>query len=238
MGRASTTAIRAILISVSLLAIHFAVTAGQAEEKKKPWVMPVAPEVSKALGAEKMKKLGAEVSRDLGKVKTLRCTFLQERHSELLLRPFRARGTFWHRSPTSLRWEITSPRKSVLLSDGKSAKRYKHFRGKWEEDKLVSAGGLLTALRNLSGWLAGKVPVEGTTAWKIDGGRTFVRLSPCTPELARYLVSIDLLLVEKPWRITAVQLREKSGDRVVIRMLEQESNASLPENIFTHVELP
>jgi outer membrane lipoprotein-sorting protein len=234
----STHTVPKALLLLALVVICFPVPSGQAEEEGKTWTMPAAPGTSLALDAEKTKELAAVLRRDLGKVKTLECSFSQTRHSKLLLKPFRARGTFWHRTPTSLRWEITSPRKSVLLSDGRTAKRFKHFRGKWQEDKLVSSGGLLSALKSLSGWLDGEVPAKGSRAWKLKGDRIYIRMSPTTPALAEYLLSIDLLLTGQPWRISAVQLREKSGDRIVIRILDQKSNVTLPARIFTHVERP
>ena len=49
------------------------------------------------------------------KIKSVSANFSQEKHLQILIKPLVSKGRFYFLAPDSVRWEYTSPVKSILL---------------------------------------------------------------------------------------------------------------------------
>ena len=57
-------------------------------------------------------------------VSSLQADFVQTKHLKLLKRPIVSRGKLYYRRPSQVRWEYTSPIRSIVIMDARGVRRY------------------------------------------------------------------------------------------------------------------
>jgi outer membrane lipoprotein-sorting protein len=164
-----------------------------------------------------------ESQKDL---KTVRASFSQEKHTELLDRPIKSDGTLAIRSGSGVRWEYEG--EMVVIYDGTDL--YFYYTELEEAEKLKGVSGFVGPLAFDIDLLTRDYEVEAS---RRDGRYVLVlhprKEMPFKEMEMRYAPG-------KPFP-EEVKIREETGDSTVITFRDVRINAEVPEELFV-LKLP
>ena len=164
-------------------------------------------------------------------VKTLQCSFRQEKNSTLLSETGESSGQMCYRKDKSLlRWEYTVPQATVLIIDdgkikmngesGKSKKAGKMFQ---ELGKMISgvvSGEEFSSERNF------KAEVYGTPA------ELWISMTPASRRVARMMKKLEITIDRKKMVATKMVMTEKNGDVTTIKFYRHKINEPVADELF------
>jgi outer membrane lipoprotein carrier protein len=176
-----------------------------------------------------------QVATNAGRVESVFARFSQERHLSLFEEPLRSEGYLCFQKPGRLRWEITQPYQSILVSDGKGVAQFERAEGQWKKldlglaDAMQSVVGQIGAI--MEGRYAGQQRDYSVSATNTADGPV-VTLMPKQPAMLKMMKAIEIYLAPD-FRVTRrVVLREQDGDFTDIRFSEQMAAPPLPAGTF------
>jgi outer membrane lipoprotein-sorting protein len=159
-------------------------------------------------------------------LKTVRASFSQEKHTELLDRPIKSDGTLAIRSGSGVRWEYEG--EMVVIYDGTDL--YFYYTELEEAEKLKGVSGFVGPLAFDIDLLTRDYEVEAS---RRDGRYVLVlhprKEMPFKEMEMRYAPG-------KPFP-EEVKIREETGDSTVITFRDVLINAEVPEELFV-LKLP
>ena len=97
-----------------------------------------------------------EVSRAMAKANTVFTHFVQERHLALFNEPLRSEGCLCFEKPGRVRWEITSPYQSILVSDGSGVAQFEWVDEKWKKLDAGLAGAMQAVIAQIAAVMEGR----------------------------------------------------------------------------------
>ena len=176
-----------------------------------------------------------QINQAMAKADTVFARFVQERHLSLFNEPLRSEGYLCFQKPGRIRWEVTRPYQSILVSDGAGVAQFERVDGQWKKLDL----GLADALQNVVAQIAGVM--EGRYA----GGRSgyaasvtnsaegpVITLVPQNESVRKMMAAIEVHLAADLKSTRRVVLREAGGDYTDIRFSEQAVGLALPPKTF------
>lgn len=166
---------------------------------------------------------------------TLKARFLQERRLVLFDDVLKMEGYFYYRKPGRIRWEFIDPYASImlLLEDGRT-ERFEIVGGRAvkarTDDRQVS-GEVLT---QISRWLKGDFEhaMKDFDVEMHRGAKVRLVLRPKSESLASFLSRIEFEIDSRSYFVLAISLWEGENDVTVIRFLDQDVDALLPDGLF------
>jgi outer membrane lipoprotein-sorting protein len=165
-------------------------------------------------------------------IRTLKADFTQKRHLKILEAPLISRGTLYYKAPDSLRWEYSSPLRSVMLKRGESINVYQFLEGAWKADSSQAIEVRRVIFAEINRWLKGRFnEASGFTPSYNSGPPVRITLIP-REEFKRFLNRIELIFSERPGIIRAVEMIESQQARTRIEFTNLEINADLPAGVF------
>jgi outer membrane lipoprotein-sorting protein len=176
-----------------------------------------------------------DVSRALAQAKTVFSHFVQERHLSLFKEPLRSEGYLCFQQPGRIRWEVTAPYKSILVSDGSGVAQFEWLDEQWKKLDI----GLAAAMQNVVSQIA--AVMQGSYA---RGGREYqvtltqtergavVSLVPANEKMRKMIKAIEVHLAGDLKATRRVVLREQTGDYTDIQFDQQVVNVSFREGTF------
>ncbi len=179
------------------------------------------------------------IARAMSGMKTVCARFVQERHLSLFQEPLRSEGVLCCEKPGHVRWEITRPYRSVLVSDGAGVAQFEWMDGRWQRLDL----GLADAMQHVVGQIAGVI--EGRYA---GSRREFaitiapseagpvLTLVPEQEKMRRMMQAIEVHLAPDLKGTRRVVLRENNADFTEIRFEDQVIDARLPAGTFDRTQ--
>jgi outer membrane lipoprotein-sorting protein len=176
-----------------------------------------------------------EVNAALANVHNVVCHFTQDRHVSLFTEPLHSEGLLCFEQPGRVRWETTSPYKSILISDGTGVAQFEWTDNAW---KKLNAG-LGDALQHIVAQIA--AIIEGKYASGANGysasvtnapDGVVVTLVPGNASMRKMIASVEVRLTPDLKATKRVILREVDGDYTDIQFSEQSVNLSLPPRAF------
>jgi len=176
-----------------------------------------------------------EISRAMGGVKTVFARFVQERHLSLFQEPLRSEGFLCCQKPGRIRWEITQPYRSVLVSDGSGVAQFEWIDDQWKRLDL----GLVDAMQQIVNQIAGiiegryasrKQEFEITVAPSEAG--PVLTLVPQQEKVRKLMRAIEVHLAADLKGTRRVVLRESNADFTEIRFEEQVTDGVFPPATF------
>ena len=176
-----------------------------------------------------------QVTQRMGQVETVFTRFVQERHLSLFQDPLRSEGYLCFKRPGCVRWEITQPYQSILISDGRGVAQFERIKGQWKKLEL----GLAEAMQHvvsqigaiMAGRYAGKQGDYSVSATQgVEG--PVVTLTPQQPVLRKMMLAIEIHLAPDCRGTRRILLREVGGDFTDIRFSEQVAGPKLPPETF------
>ncbi len=176
-----------------------------------------------------------EVSRAMGKAKTVFTRFVQERHLSLFNEPLRSEGVLCFEKPGRVRWEITSPYKSILVSDGSGVSQFEWMDEKWKKLDAGLASAMQAVIAQIAAVMEGRYASESrdyivSLAANPDG--PVITLVPRNETMRKMMQAIEVHLAADLKGTRRIVLRETGGDFTDIRFSEQVIGLELPVRTF------
>ncbi len=166
------------------------------------------------LDAAGLQGLLDQVEEALGGIRTLRTDFVQEKHLMMFDEVVRSEGVCVFERPDRVRFEITSPFQSLLLSaDGRAAK-YERLDGRWQRLELPHPDAVLAVTRQIAAWMGGDFQQQ-QELYQLSGfagEQPRLVLVPRAEGLRKRLSAIEVLFDAELQRIEQVILREPGDD--------------------------
>lgn len=183
--------------------------------------------------------LGAGWTRDWaslrqagGDIKTISANFIQTKKLEILKQPLVAQGRFFYQAPDSLRWEYTTPVRSLALMQAGELQRFVWSGNQWRADANPSSQAMQAVLGKMQMWLQGSFQDQtGFTAKLESGPPAFIKLE-AGKAMRPYVEEIVLRLGQRPGVIERIDIREYEHSSTRIEFKDLKLNAPIASEVF------
>ncbi len=178
-----------------------------------------------------LEQLGGAMAR----AETLFTHFVQERHLSLFNEPLRSEGFLCFQKPGRIRWETTSPYKSILVSDGSGVAQFEWADGKWKKLEIGLGDALQNVVSQIAGVMDGRFAGDRrnySASLTHSSEGYVVKLVPQNAMVRRMMAAIEVHLAADLKGTRRVVLRETGGDFTDIRFSEQVANLVMPPRSF------
>jgi outer membrane lipoprotein-sorting protein len=166
------------------------------------------------------------------KIKTLQCTFVQEKTSTLVTEKAVAKGILLYQAPSMLRWEYTEPTPSTLILNGNDAVLLNKEGKKMGNEKMLKQlGGIIISMINGNGIAQNKQ--FSAKFYEIGNSQMLVVLTPIQKRLKDFYNKIELRIDLKTMLADSITLDEKTGDKTVISLTNRVLNKEILRSKFT-----
>jgi len=196
------------------------------------WLIPAS---AGAQGTNAAPVTMEQVARAMSQVQTVFTHFVQERHLSLFNEPLRSEGYLCCQKPGRLRWEITQPYQSILVSAGSGVAQFERMNDRWQKLEL----GLADAMQHVASQIASVIEGgyannsrEFTASVANGEGGPVVTLTPRNEKVRKMIQAIEVHLAADLQGTRRVILRENNADFTDIRFDEQTANRPLPAGTF------
>lgn len=174
----------------------------------------------------------ASLKESFRNIQSVRAEFLQERHLQILKDPLVSEGRFFFLASGSLRWEYLSPLRSVMLQKGDNVRLYHFSEGAWKQDMVQGVEARRMVLAEMSQWLQGRFEESRIFSHSYSQGPPGrILLSP-KEGISRFILSIEIVLSDRPGVIERVEITEPGGSATRIAFRNVEINAALSSKLF------
>lgn len=226
MGMKKTIHIAAITI---LLFISSAYCGFAQEKQKQP-----SEKSYNDIPAVEQTALLVQMSKKLKIVKSLKSSFVQERHLSLFLDTLRSEGILYFEVPDKLRWELTKPYKSILIFNSEHVAKFDMEDGKLRKMKLGMEDLLGEVLKQIISIMHGDFDnikkIYNITVMK--GKKYKLILQPGDAGLSKIIKSLELYIDPASFHVAKIVINEPLGDYIEIRFADDKENIPLNPLIF------
>jgi outer membrane lipoprotein-sorting protein len=199
--------------------------------KRKVFLMAIMPACFFLLG---WTDSWEEIRQESARVTSISARFTQSKHMKILSKPLISQGYFYFQAPDSVRWEYTSPVKSVLLMSKNGIKRYTRGSKGLVEDAGSSLPSMQIVLQEISRWSRGQFTNNEYFSAVLQGGKEpRIVLSPREKGLADMISRIVITLSpDRPGMIKSVKIFENKGNYTLFEFRDVQMNGKLSESLF------
>jgi outer membrane lipoprotein-sorting protein len=169
-----------------------------------------------------------------GEIKSVTANFIQEKHLKILSKPLISKGIFYYQSPQSLRWEYTSPFRSILLIHNGNIKRYIKGNDGFIQDSGVELQAMQVVLQEITLWMRGRFNDNPNFNAVLEPGPKIV-LTPKEKSFAAIIQRIELMLSNQPGIIETVQIYENDTSYTKFIFNNVRLNKPLKDSLFQDV---
>jgi outer membrane lipoprotein-sorting protein len=168
--------------------------------------------------------------------------FTQRKHMTLLDVDLESQGLIFFRRPNSVRYEIVSPTRSLMIYDGKKVRCYAFSEGKWSLLNNPGANAIGQVLRQIGRWIQGDFDADRKMfEIRVDSsenGGGCIHLVPRNKALTEYIQRIEIYVEKTPkdYQATRVLIRESDVDTTEMRFRQEVRNQPVPEGTFSAPE--
>ncbi|MFH1078731.1 MAG: outer membrane lipoprotein carrier protein LolA [Pseudomonadota bacterium] len=176
-----------------------------------------------------------EVQTEAAKITSINARFTQFKHMNILAKPLVSQGRFYFQAPDSVRWEYTSPVKSILLMNRGGIKRYTLLANRGlVEDATGSLQSMQVVLQEISRWSRGRFTEnEHFSATLKEGKEPKIILAPKEKGMAKMISRIVISLSsDRPGLMESVAIFESEGNHTLFAFTDVVINAPLEESLF------
>lgn len=197
------------------------------------WLLAALPALAQPTNVPAV-SLG-EISRAMARAGTVFTRFVQERHLALFNEPLRSEGCLCFEKPGRVRWEITSPYQSILVSDGSGVAQFEWLDEKWKKLDSGLAGAMQNVVAQIAAVMEGRYASDSrdytvTLADSPEG--PVITLVPRNETMRKMMQAIEVHLAADLKGTRRIVLRETGGDFTDIRFSEQVVGLELPPRTF------
>jgi len=173
---------------------------------------------------------------------TVAVRFTQTKELALLDVTLTSQGWIFYERPDSVRYEILSPIRSLLMYDGKKVRNFAHSEGAWRRLRSPAADAVGRVMRQIGHWLQGDFTSDGSlftvTTEAADNAAGIIVLTPKTDALREFIQRIELTVICDPdYRVARVVIRESAEDVTQLLFREETLDAAFPVGTFKQAEV-
>ena len=178
-----------------------------------------------------------DIERESAKIQSVTAHFSQEKHMQILTKPLVSKGRFHFQAPDSVRWEYTSPVKSVLLMRKGDIKRYTMGSKGFVEESGGSLESMQIVLQEISRWSRGQFTGNEHFSATMKGGKKpRITLTPKEKGLSAMISRIVInLSPDRPGVIKSVKIVEGEGNFTLFEFTDVQINGKIPDTLFREV---
>jgi outer membrane lipoprotein-sorting protein len=165
------------------------------------------------------------------KMKTLQCSFVQEKTSVLLNEKSVSKGIMLYKSANCLRWEYTEPNKAILILNGKNA-TLTDGNGKklGNERMLKQLGELIVCMINGEGMKDSKQ--FSAEFCEFDKNTILMVLKPMQKRLKEFYASFQLKIDKNTMLASEIVMEERTGDKTIITLKDRKLDIEIDDSKF------
>lgn len=176
-----------------------------------------------------------EVNRTMSEANTVFTHFVQERHLSLFNEPLRSEGYLCFEQPGRVRWEVTQPYKSILVSDGSGIAQFEWMDDRWKKLDIGLAAAMQNVVSQIAGVMRGQYAREGRE-YAVNLASTtngpVITLTPRNEQMRKMIEAIEVHLAPDLKATRQIILRENNGDFTDIQFDGQVVNLKFKEQTF------
>ena len=177
-------------------------------------------------------KFKVDFSAAAQKISSIKSDFTQEKNLSMLAEKINSKGKFLFKKESRVRMEYSHPfqylmilnKDKVFVKDGRKENKISTRSNKLFQqiNKIMMDCMQGTTLNNTD--FKTRVFENKTTS--------LVELTPLTKGLKELFKSINVVIDKKDFSVISINMLELSGDNTIIRFINKELNASIPDSLF------
>lgn len=177
-------------------------------------------------------QLQAQIENVHKSLTTMKVYFIQEKHSNLFLKPVVQEGEMLYKSPDKLKWHYQTPQEMTLVFNEK--KILLKQSGKWIENpnKMLGELGQLI-IQTINGNNLQKSPHFETKYEKNKNGQVEIVLVPLAKRLKSFYKEILVVLEKDKFVASQVIMKESNNDVTKIIFSKHQLNIEISDQNFT-----
>jgi outer membrane lipoprotein-sorting protein len=183
---------------------------------------------------EQTKEITGHIKQTSGKMKTMTCDFTQVKELSFMDEKVTSEGKMYYGQPNKIRWEYMKPYTYVFATDGQNIITRS---GNGTSKMPVKSSKLFSEISKVMiGGVSGNGLIDSpdfSTEFGVGKEDYLITLTPLKKELKDLFSSIRLYIRQADYRIHAVDLVEKSGDRTSIHLKNIQINTPVNDEIFS-----
>jgi len=178
-----------------------------------------------------------DIQRESAKIQSVSAQFSQKKHMQILTKPLVSKGRFYFQAPDSVRWEYSSPIKSVLIMQKGSIKRYTQGSRGLVEDASGSLESMQIVLQEIGRWTRGQFTENEHFSATLKGGKSpRIILTPKEKGLSAMISRIVITLSpDRPGVIKSVKILENEANYTLFEFTDVQINGKISEKLFREV---
>jgi outer membrane lipoprotein-sorting protein len=175
-----------------------------------------------------------DIRRESAKIQSVSAQFSQQKHVQILTKPLVSKGSFYYQAPDSVRWEYTSPIKSVLIMHKGTIKRYSQREKGLVEDAGGSLESMQIVLQEIGRWTRGQFTENEHFSAVLKGGKApRIILTPKERGIAAMISRVVIILSpDRPGVIKTVKIFENEGNHTLFEFTDVQINGKISETLF------
>lgn len=174
------------------------------------------------------------LQRESEKIRSLHADFIQRKNLEILSEPLISKGEFFFKSPDSLRFEYTTPVRSITLVHENNYKSYTHGDEGLTRDSEAQLSVMRYVIDEISLWLQGKFKKSSNFEATLKPENKII-LTPKNKAIESTIEYIELYLSRRPGLLNKVIIFENKKSHTEIIFKNATINCSLNDSIFQTV---
>ena len=175
-----------------------------------------------------------QIKNAAGQVNTVKCDFIQEKHMKILANPLVSKGVLYFKVPGSLRWEYTSPIRSVLLTHKGKTKRFIMRKDSFIEDSSANLQAMGFVLKEITMWLNGRFDENPQFTATLKAGHKILLL-PKEKSFSMMIQKIELILSDRPGIIKSVIIYESDNSFTKLVFKKSILNGKIDDSLFRKI---
>ncbi len=177
-------------------------------------------------------QLNNELSLAAEKITTIKSNFTQEKNLSMLAEKINSEGKFWFKRADKIRLEYVKPfRYLMILNQGRMLSRDEQ-----KENRIPSQANRIVRQVNrlLADGMQGRILSNADFTSRVFENEKYylIELSPKSRTLGDIYKNINIFVDRKDFTVGAMEMLERNGDKTVMKFLQKELNADLPEELF------
>lgn len=180
-------------------------------------------------------RLLAAIERESQDLRTLRASFVQEKHLALFAAPLVLRGTLHLQKPDLFAFRVETPLRYVMVIRDEELQQWDEESDDVQTISLRENPGFKLVLHQMRGWLSGAYTsmLDEYDAEVLADDPVELRFRPKPSAMAHGLVEgVEVLFEADRKRVREIRIRDEQGDRTVFKFRDTELNTEIEPSVW------
>ena len=185
------------------------------------------------LSVEQQKELISSVTKITSSMQTMKCNFIQQKTTAMLMEPTVSKGVMYYVSPDKMRWEYIEPYSFALVFNGEKIIRIREGKAEVLE---ANQGKMYKSLADLMiGCVLGNKLFD-TSAFDMvfydEGSFWKMEMTPKRRDMKRMINQLVFCFDKTKSIVSQVEYIESNGDTTMIRFEDVQMNEIVETSLF------